>query len=47
LARVAWAGFVQAAETIAKGGFFSGLATSVPAVDLNGFFRKDSQERRG
>ena len=47
LARVAWAGFVQAAETIAKGGSFSGLATSVPAVDLNGFFRKDSQERRG
>jgi 2-methylisocitrate lyase-like PEP mutase family enzyme len=47
LARVAWAGFAHAADALAKEGSFSGFATSGPAVDLNGFFRKDSQERQG
>jgi 2-methylisocitrate lyase-like PEP mutase family enzyme len=47
LARVAWAGFAHAADALVKEGSFSGLATSGPAVDLNGFFRKDSQERQG
>ena len=46
LARVAWVGFAHAAEALAKEGSFAGLATSGPAVDLNGFFRKDMLERR-
>jgi 2-methylisocitrate lyase-like PEP mutase family enzyme len=46
LARAAWSGFAHAAQTIAKEGSFSGFATNAPAVDLNGFFSKDSQERR-
>jgi 2-methylisocitrate lyase-like PEP mutase family enzyme len=46
LARVAWTGFAHAAETIANEGSFAGLATSGPAVDLNGFFSKDSRERQ-
>jgi 2-methylisocitrate lyase-like PEP mutase family enzyme len=46
LARAAWSGFAHAAETIAREGSFSGFATNVPAVDLNGFFSKDSRERR-
>ena len=46
LARAAWSGFARAAETIARDGSFAGFATNVPAVDLNGFFSKDSQERR-
>ncbi|MBV9567909.1 MAG: isocitrate lyase/phosphoenolpyruvate mutase family protein, partial [Hyphomicrobiales bacterium] len=46
LARAAWSGFAQAAETIANEGSFTGFATNVPAVDLNGFFSKDSKERR-
>ncbi|MBV8766662.1 MAG: isocitrate lyase/phosphoenolpyruvate mutase family protein [Hyphomicrobiales bacterium] len=46
LARAAWSGFARAAETIANEGSFSGFATNVPPVDLNGFFSKDSKERR-
>ena len=46
LARAAWSGFAHAAETIAREGSFSGFATNVPTVDLNGFFSKDSRERR-
>jgi 2-methylisocitrate lyase-like PEP mutase family enzyme len=46
LARAAWSGFAHAAETIAREGSFAGFATNVPAVDLNGFFSKDAQERR-
>jgi 2-methylisocitrate lyase-like PEP mutase family enzyme len=45
LARMAWTGFAQAAETLAKEGSFAGFATSGKPVDLNGFFRKDSEER--
>ncbi|MBV9111715.1 MAG: isocitrate lyase/phosphoenolpyruvate mutase family protein [Hyphomicrobiales bacterium] len=46
LARAAWSGFARTAEAIANQGSFSGFATNVPAVDLNGFFSKDAQERR-
>ena len=46
LARTAWAGFTQAAETLAKEGSFAGFASGRPAVDLNGFFGEDSKERR-
>jgi 2-methylisocitrate lyase-like PEP mutase family enzyme len=45
MARAAWTGFAHAAEKIAKEGSFAGFATSLLAVDLNGFFRKDIQER--
>jgi 2-methylisocitrate lyase-like PEP mutase family enzyme len=45
LARAAWTGFAHAAERIASAGSFAGLGTNLPAVDLNGFFRKDMQER--
>jgi len=45
LARAAWSGFARAAEMIASEGSFSGFATNAPAVDLNGFFSKDSKER--
>jgi 2-methylisocitrate lyase-like PEP mutase family enzyme len=45
LARAAWAGFAHAAGTIAREGSFAGFATSTPAIDLNGFFSKDSRAR--
>ena len=46
LAKMAWTGFVNAAETLAKDGSFAGFAASGKPFDLNGFFRKDAQERR-
>jgi len=45
LARVAWTGFVRAAETIAKEGRFSGFDGSMAFADLNGFFREDLKAR--
>jgi 2-methylisocitrate lyase-like PEP mutase family enzyme len=45
LARVAWTGFVRAAEAIAKEGRFSGFDGSMSFADLNGFFREDSKRR--
>jgi 2-methylisocitrate lyase-like PEP mutase family enzyme len=45
LARVAWTGFVRAAEAIAKEGRFSGFDGSMSFADLNGFFREDLKRR--
>ncbi len=45
-ARVAWAAFAHAAATLAEEGSFAGLAAIGAPLDLNGFFRKDAQERR-
>jgi 2-methylisocitrate lyase-like PEP mutase family enzyme len=45
LARLAWIGFANAAETLAKEGSFAGFATTGKPIDLNGFFRKDAAER--
>jgi 2-methylisocitrate lyase-like PEP mutase family enzyme len=38
LARTAWAGFLQAARTIAAEGRFDGLAHATPGKELNAFF---------
>ncbi len=38
LARVAWAGFLQAAREIAEHGTFANLAGAVPFADINGAF---------
>ena len=38
LARTAWAGFLQAARTIATEGRFDGLAHATPGKELNSFF---------
>ena len=40
LARTAWAGFLQAARTIANEGRFDGLAHATPGTELNAFFGK-------
>ena len=40
LCRVAWAGFMRAARTIAEEGRFDVLAEGVPFAELNGFFRE-------
>ena len=45
LARVAWTGFIRAAEAIAKEGRFSGFDGSMSFADLNGFFREDLKRR--
>jgi 2-methylisocitrate lyase-like PEP mutase family enzyme len=45
LARVAWTGFIRAAEAIAKEGRFSGFDGSMAFADLNGFFREDLKRR--
>ena len=45
LARVAWTGFIRAAEAIAKDGRFSGFDGSMAFADLNGFFREDLKRR--
>jgi 2-methylisocitrate lyase-like PEP mutase family enzyme len=45
LARVAWTGFVRAAEAIAKEGRFSGFDGSMAFAELNGFFREDLKRR--
>ncbi len=45
LARVAWTGFIRAADAIAKEGRFSGFDGSMSFADLNGFFRVDLKRR--
>jgi 2-methylisocitrate lyase-like PEP mutase family enzyme len=45
LAKAAWAGFVHAAELLVSEGSFAGFASSGKPFDLNGFFRKDAEER--
>ena len=45
LAKAAWTGFVNAVELL-KEGSFAGFAASGKPFDLNGFFRKDAEERR-
>jgi 2-methylisocitrate lyase-like PEP mutase family enzyme len=40
LSRAAWTGFMDAAETIAKEGSFSGFDGLVPYADLNNLFRR-------
>ena len=45
LARSAWGGFMQAAETIAREGRFDGFSVSRPFDEINGFFRNDLKER--
>jgi 2-methylisocitrate lyase-like PEP mutase family enzyme len=45
LARAAWAGFMRAARMIAEQGRFEALADAVSFAELNGFFRKDLQQR--
>jgi len=39
LARVAWAGFMRAAQTIAREGSFAGFDNIVPFAEINDFFR--------
>ncbi len=46
LARTAWGAFMRAAKSLAEHGSFDGMAEAVPFPDINGFFRKDSAERR-
>jgi 2-methylisocitrate lyase-like PEP mutase family enzyme len=46
LARTAWGAFMRAAKSLAERGSFDGMAEAVPFPDINGFFRKDSAERR-
>jgi len=45
LARAAWMGFVRAAKLIADGGSFAGFDGTIAFDDLNGFFRRDFDER--
>jgi 2-methylisocitrate lyase-like PEP mutase family enzyme len=45
LARVAWTGFIRAAEGIANAGTFSGFDGSMSFADINGFFREDLKRR--
>ena len=40
LARCAWGGFMQAAQTLAEQGSFSGLAAGAPGKVLNGLFER-------
>ena len=39
LARAAWTGFAQAAETLARHGTFADFASRAPPLNINGFFR--------
>lgn len=39
MSRIAWAGFINAAKTIAEQGRFDGFANSTPSKDLNALFR--------
>ena len=45
LARVAWAAFAQASETLASAGRFDGFAGAMPSKRLNTFFDDDRQTR--
>ena len=45
LARMAWAGFIAAATTLAREGSFAGFEGAAPFAELNGFFREDSKRR--
>lgn len=45
LARIAWAGFLSAAELMAREGRFDGLAGATPGLRLNGFFEQDLRRR--
>jgi 2-methylisocitrate lyase-like PEP mutase family enzyme len=45
LARAAWAGFMRAAQAIAKEGSFTGFDDLVPFPEINGFFREDAASR--
>ena len=48
LARIAWAGFMSAAQTLAEQGSFAGLSAAVPSKTLNGLFSPSAQiERSG
>jgi 2-methylisocitrate lyase-like PEP mutase family enzyme len=47
LARVAWRGFMVAAEAMAREGRFDRLASAAPYAELNGFFERDLALRRG
>jgi 2-methylisocitrate lyase-like PEP mutase family enzyme len=46
LARVAWTGFMRAANAIAQEGSFAGFDGSVSFAELNGFFRENAKTRR-
>lgn len=46
LARAAWTGFARAAQLIAKDGSFAGFDGMIPFSEVNGFFRKDWEEKR-
>ncbi|HTM48191.1 MAG TPA: isocitrate lyase/phosphoenolpyruvate mutase family protein [Bryobacteraceae bacterium] len=46
LARAAWTGFIRAARAIAEEGSFEGLGGAISFAELNGFFRKDLEDRR-
>ncbi len=47
LARAAWAGFMAAAQQIAREGSFEGLGKAASGKELNGFFRDDGEARGG
>ena len=47
LARIAWAGFLAAADEIARDGRFDGLAGATPSGRLNRFFEADLRRRTG
>jgi len=47
LARTAWAGFLAAAERIARDGRFDGLAGATSGARLNRFFEDDLRRRSG
>jgi 2-methylisocitrate lyase-like PEP mutase family enzyme len=46
LARAAWTGFARAAKLIADDGSFAGFDGMIPFAEVNGFFRKDWEERQ-
>jgi 2-methylisocitrate lyase-like PEP mutase family enzyme len=45
LARVAWGGFIRAADEIAERGSFKAFASATPGAELNKFFREDRARR--
>lgn len=45
LARAAWTGFMQAAQSVATGGDFSAFDGLRSFADINGFFREDLRDR--
>jgi 2-methylisocitrate lyase-like PEP mutase family enzyme len=45
LARAAWTGFIRAARLMADQGSFAGFDGTISFGDLNGFFRRDFEER--